>query len=99
MVVLLCIPLSTDEMLDIEIPRPPINEQENIAAALSEVDELINLVEKQIDKKKAIKQGAMQELLTGKRRLPGFNGAWQVVKLEDICSKITDGSHESPPGV
>ena len=39
----------------------------------------------------------MQELLTGNRRLPGFNGAWQVVKLEDICSKITDGSHESPP--
>lgn len=89
--------ISKERMLDIEIPRPPINEQENIADALSEVDELINLVEKQIDKKKAIKQGAMQELLTGKRRLPGFNGAWQVVKLEDICSKITDGSHESPP--
>lgn len=39
----------------------------------------------------------MQELLTGKCRLHGFNGAWQEVKLEDICSKITDGSHESPP--
>ena len=39
----------------------------------------------------------MQELLTGKRRLPGFNGAWREVRLEDICSKITDGSHESPP--
>jgi len=69
--------ISKERMLDIEIPRPPINEQENIAAALSEVDELINLVEKQIDKKKAIKQGAMQELLTGKRRLPGFFGEWQ----------------------
>lgn len=68
--------ISKERMLDIEIPRPPINEQENIAAALSEVDELINLVEKQIDKKKAIKQGAMQELLTGKKRLPGFSGDW-----------------------
>lgn len=69
--------ISKERMLDIEIPRPPINEQENIAAALSEVDELINLVEKQIDKKKAIKQGAMQELLTGKRRLPGFSEKWE----------------------
>lgn len=68
--------ISKERMLDIEIPRPPINEQENIAAALSEVDELINLVEKQVDKKKAIKQGAMQELLTGKKRLPGFSGDW-----------------------
>lgn len=73
--------ISKERMLDIEIPRPPINEQENIAAALSEVDELINLVEKQIDKKKAIKQGAMQELLTGKRRLPGFSGEWRYFNL------------------
>ena len=73
--------ISKERMLDIEIPRPPINEQENIAAALSEVDELINLVEKQIDKKKAIKQGAIQELLTGKRRLPGFSGEWRYFNL------------------
>ena len=73
--------ISKERMLDIEIPRPPINEQENIADALSEVDELINLVEKQIDKKKAIKQGAMQELLTGKRRLPGFSGEWRYFNL------------------
>lgn len=89
--------ISKERMLDIKIPLPPISEQEDIAAALSEVDELINLVDKQISKKKVIKQGAMQELLTGKRRLPGFNGVWQEVKLEDICSKVTDGAHESPP--
>lgn len=77
--------ISKERMLDIEIPRPPINEQENIAAALSEVDELINLVEKQIDKKKAIKQGAMQELLTGKRRLPGFAGEWKICRLDEIA--------------
>ena len=79
------------------IALPDVEEQKQIATVLSEIDELISLTEKQISKKIAIKQGAMQELLTGKRRLPGFNGAWQVVKLEDICSKITDGSHESPP--
>lgn len=76
--------ISKERMLDIEIPRPPINEQENIAAALSEVDELINLVEKQIDKKKAIKQGTMQELLTGKRRLPGFSGEWNKCELGSL---------------
>lgn len=81
----------------IEIVVPPKPEQEAIAKSLTEIDDLISSLEKLITKKKAIKQGAMQELLTGKRRLPGFNGAWQVVKLEDICSKITDGSHESPP--
>lgn len=73
--------ISKERLLDIEIPRPPISEQENIAAVLSEVDELINLIEKQISKKKAIKQGAMQELLTGKRRLPGFSGEWENFNL------------------
>lgn len=83
--------ISKERMLDIEIPRPPINEQENIAAALSEVDELINLAEKQIDKKKAIKQGAMQELLTGKRRLPGFSGEWETRTLHEISNEMVDG--------
>ena len=84
--------ISKERMLDIEIPRPPINEQENIAAALSEVDELINLVEKQINKKKAIKQGAMQELLTGKRRLPGFAGEWEKTVLGTVSSFYTGGT-------
>ena len=85
------------QLSTIEIVVPPKPEQEAIAKSLTEIDELISSLEKLITKKKAIKQGAMQELLTGKRRLHGFNGAWQEVKLEDICSKITDGSHESPP--
>lgn len=84
--------ISKERMLDIEIPRPPINEQENIAAALSEVDELINLVEKQIDKKKAIKQGAIQELLTGKRRLPGFSGEWRYFNLKLIFQYVCNNA-------
>lgn len=59
------------------IALPDVEEQKQIATVLSEIDELISLTEKQISKKKAIKQGAMQELLTGKRRLPGFSGEWE----------------------
>lgn len=55
------------------VPLPPtIEEQQRIANALSDVDTLIANLEKLIDKKKNIKQGAMQQLLTGKKRLPGF---------------------------
>ena len=61
----------------IEIPVPPKPEQEAIATALSDIDALIANLEKLIAKKKAIKQGTMQELLTGKRRLPGFEGKWK----------------------
>ena len=59
------------------IAVPPKPEQEAIAAALSDIDALIANLEKLIAKKKAIKQGTMQELLTGKRRLPGFCGEWK----------------------
>ena len=56
-----------------KIPLPPtIEEQQRIANALSDIDTLIANLEKLIAKKKNIKQGAMQQLLTGKKRLPGF---------------------------
>lgn len=84
--------ISKERLLDIKIPHPPISEQENVAAVLSEVDELINLVEKQINKKKAIKQGAMQELLTGKRRLPGFEGKWQLFVFGDLFDFIPNNA-------
>lgn len=86
-----------DMIAEMLIPIPLEDEQKNIYEAISDTEQLIETLEKQISKKKAIKQGTMQELLTGKRRLPGFNGAWREVRLEDICSKITDGYHESPP--
>lgn len=54
------------------LPVPPLPEQEAIAEALSDADALIKSLEQLIAKKRQIKQGAMQELLTGKRRLPGF---------------------------
>lgn len=65
----------------IELPIPPKPEQKAIAEALSDIDTLIVNLEKLIAKKKAIKQGAMQELLTGKRRLPGFDGEWVDLEI------------------
>lgn len=65
--------VSQEIVKKINIPLPPtIEEQQRIANALSDVDSLIANLEKLIDKKKNIKQGAMQQLLTGKKRLPGF---------------------------
>ena len=70
-------------------------EQQRIAEALSDVDELIASLEKLIEKKEAIKQGAMQELLTGKRRLPGFSGEWEEKRLGDICKIVMGQSPDS----
>ena len=63
---------------------PSLIEQKSIAEALSDVDNMISSLEKLIAKKKAVKQGAMQELLTGKRRLHGFSEEWIKVQLKDI---------------
>jgi len=70
---------------------PSIEEQSAIATTLSDTDALIEHLEKLIAKKKAIKQGAMQQLLTGKKRLPGFSGEWEVEKIKNISS-ITTGT-------
>lgn len=68
----------------IAIPIPPKSEQARIATTLSSVDNLISELEKLIEKKRAIKQGAMQQLLTGKRRLKGFSEPWVEKKLGQI---------------
>lgn len=70
----------------VEMPLPPYEEQVRIAKALSDIDELIENLEKLIEKKKNIKTGAMQELLTGKRRLPGFDGEWEARSLGECAS-------------
>ncbi len=62
-------------------PIPPMPEQKNISIVLADITDLITNLEAIIAKKKAIKQGTMQELLTGKRRLPGFFGEWRYFNL------------------
>lgn len=73
--------ISKERLMEIDIPCPSLDEQNRISAALSDIDTLIANLEKLIAKKKAIKQGAMQELLTGKRRLPGFTEEWKINKI------------------
>jgi type I restriction enzyme S subunit len=77
------ITMGTLTEMNIAYPTDP-TEQTAIATALSDTDALIENLEKLIAKKKAIKQGAMQQLITGKKRLPGFSGEWVRKKIGDI---------------
>lgn len=76
------------------VPLPPTKaEQVAIATVLTDADALISSLEELITKKRNIKQGAMQELLTGKKRLPGFSGKWEensLIKLADSKKELFD---------
>lgn len=90
--------LNKNTLEKIKISVPPLPEQTAISSALSDMDALIAQTEKLIEKKKAIKQGVMQELLTGKKRLKGFENSkgykqtevglipedWEVLSLNEI---------------
>jgi type I restriction enzyme S subunit len=65
-------------------PVPPLAEQKAIAAALSDVDALLGALDRLIAKKRDLKQAAMQQLLTGQTRLPGFSGKWETVHAGDV---------------
>lgn len=68
------------------IAVPPLREQRAIAQVLSDVDALIATLDRLIAKKRDIKKATMQQLLTGKTRLPGFSGKWEAKKLGDLGS-------------
>ncbi|HRL77877.1 MAG TPA: restriction endonuclease subunit S [Candidatus Accumulibacter phosphatis] len=74
---------------DIRLPIPPLPEQRAIAAALSDVDALLGGLERLIAKKRDLKQAAMQQLLTGQTRLPGFSGEWEILQIREIASVRT----------
>ena len=78
--------------LPIIVP-PTIEEQTAIATALSDADELIQSLEKLIEKKRNIKQGAMQMLLSGKKRLAGFDGKWTCKMVGDLL-KVRHGKSQ-----
>ena len=73
------------------IAENDISVQEEISYCLSDIDLLIVNLKNLIKKKKLIKQGVMQELLTGKKRLPGFNKEWIQNKVKKVCISITTG--------
>ncbi len=81
--------LNVQVVKEFPIPVPSLLEQAAIARALSDVDALISALNSEIAKKRLIKQGAMQELLSGKKRLTGFSGEWEVKKLGDITVVAT----------
>lgn len=90
--------LNTGLIRGIPIPFPPLNEQRAIAQALSDVDALLAALNQLIAKKRDLKQAAMQQLLTGKTRLPRFSGEWQVKRLGELVqlSKIGINPSSTP---
>jgi type I restriction enzyme S subunit len=76
----------------LKIPKPSIDEQRVIATALADTDVAVAGLERLIAKKRDLKQAAMQQLLTGQTRLPGFSGAWAVKRLGDHVSFLRNGT-------
>jgi type I restriction enzyme S subunit len=76
----------TRDLMGLHFIVPPKSEQCAIAEALSDVDALLGALDRLIAKKRDIKQAAMQQLLTGQTRLPGFSGEWEVQRLGEIAT-------------
>jgi type I restriction enzyme, S subunit len=88
------VPITAQRKLSIAIPSTKA-EQKAIAEALSDADALIESLEQLVAKKRNLKQGTMQELLTGKKRLPGFSGEWEIKRLGDLA-EIQRGASPRP---
>jgi type I restriction enzyme S subunit len=84
--------INRTEMADFSLAVPPLREQRAIATALSDVDALLTDLTQLIAKKRDLKQAAMQQLLTGKTRLPGFSGKWEVKRLGDVINHCFSGA-------
>jgi len=86
--------LDTKELQAIRIEVPPLPEQKKIAQILSTWDKGIETVEKLIENSQQKKKALMQQLLTGKKRFPEFDGEWKEVRLGDVV-KITTGASKT----
>ena len=82
--------LNTKILNDINVSLPPLPEQKAIARALADADAWIEALERLIAKKRAAKQAAMQDLLSGRVRLPGFSGGWEKKTLKEIALCLDD---------
>ncbi|GAA8479642.1 restriction endonuclease subunit S [Helicobacter pylori] len=80
--------LSKKAIEDFEIPLPPLNEQSAIADILSALDRYLHALDSLILKKESVKKALSFELLSQRKRLKGFNQAWQRVRLGDICEIV-----------
>ena len=86
--------LTAPQLGKYSVASPSLSEQRIVAEALSDVDALLGALDRLIAKKRDLKQAAMQQLLTGQTRLPGFSGEWEVKRLGDIAQM---GSGGTPP--
>jgi type I restriction enzyme S subunit len=84
--------VSLGKLRKLNIPSPSSTEQRAIATALSDVDTLIDVLDRLIAKKRDIKQATMQQLLTGETRLPGFEGEWETKRLGEVGKIVTGGT-------
>ena len=82
-----------DSFAPISCTLPPIEEQQKIAAILTTQDRVIELKEKRLAEKQRQKKYLMQQLLTGKKRLPGFYGAWSFPKAKELFQSVSDKDH------
>ena len=80
--------LTAPQIAKYQLPIPPLSEQRAIAVALSDADALIGSLEMLIAKKRDLQQATMQQLLTGKTRLPGFAGKWSSRGFRTIFRKL-----------
>ena len=83
-----------DSFIPIGCILPPVAEQQKIAAILTTQDKVIELKEKRLAEKQRQKKYLMQQLLTGKKRLPGFNGAWKVDRLGKLFLERKETNYE-----
>lgn len=83
--------ISQDIVKQLTIAVPSLIEQQKIADALSGVDDMIGALDEAIAKKRQIKEGLMQQLLTGKTRLPGFTDDWVELRFDDFISRFATG--------
>jgi type I restriction enzyme S subunit len=89
--------LNGKQLGEMVFAMPPLPEQQAIATALSKVDKLLSGMDRLIAKKRDLKQAAMQELLTGETRLPGFSGEWECASVDIITSRETGVWGKSAP--
>ena len=85
--------LNADIIKTYQVPWAPDEEQERISTILTTQDKVIELKEKQLAEKQRQKKYLMQQLLTGKKRLPGFYGAWSFPKAKELFQSVSDKDH------
>jgi type I restriction enzyme S subunit len=84
--------LNQGALAGLRVPLPPLPEQRAVATTLDDVDALLGALERLITKKRELKQAAMQQLLTGKTRLPGFIGDWEMKRIEEFADCTAGGT-------